>query len=300
MNVWRIYHHRGNRIHDEEEDAAIIAHGPASTDGGKGKTSDDANVDVEVEVEVDEGYDAFLNFIGVKDEYHSEAGGNTLTLDQGSSSENLALRKRVEELELSFSWEDIQNAILEKEIEQLRRELDEVRREKDDAMSGLRRENEIIEAQRLALEECLVEMNRSAGSLRDSTTTMSSVGDCTAADDDVGGEEDASSSIRTAAARRQLSALERENEALRSTVDTLRRSFAMLEEEKGMVEEEMNERLACREATIDRLEGALQQQQHAMRSRFSKKKKKKKGNDNGTQFHSPPAVASPDIAAGGH
>jgi uncharacterized coiled-coil protein SlyX len=242
-----------------------------------GDEGDDVTMNVTVgSSDDDEDYAAFLAFCGAEDESRNEE-------EEGApESDNLARRRTIDELEAGFTHQDAQIDSLNKQIEQLHIELNKIHLEKEAAVRELRQENEIIEAQRSALEEYLVELNRSAGYLRDSAS--SSVGEC----DGTTGE----APIRAV----QMAALEQENEALRLSVNSLRQSFAMLEEEKRMVEEDMKERLSCRESTIDQLENALQRHQQAIRTRISQRRKTKKMK----KVHASSPATSPDEAAGGH
>jgi len=178
-----------------------------------------------------------------------------------------------------------ENSFQEDQIENLKTVLTTLRvvsqQEKENACDKLRDENKIIEAQRSALENQLLEINKSAALLRDSlaqdnTSSLSSsihVG----ADQvqDVG--RAGSDPILVA----QLVMLENANKVLESSLDSLRSGqqeklapllerIALLEEEKRIMEEEMHTKIQCREQTISNLEDSLKQ---ATQSRLSKKKK---------------------------
>lgn len=151
--------------------------------------------------------------------------------------------------------------------------------EKESALEQLSKENEIILAQRSALENQLLEINRSAGALRDSLPSSPPTSPNTNGQHDGGSDPVLVS---------QMVMLEKANKVLESTVDSLRsdkeeklapllEKIALLEEEKRIMEEEMEVKLGCREMTINNLENSLQQLQQASRKRLSKKKWGQKG-----------------------
>jgi len=194
------------------------------------------------------------------------------------SSQNAKLKRMLSELRDESSFQEDQ-------IEKLKTELTTLRvvsqQEKESACDKLRDENKIMEAQRFALENQLVEINKSAAMLRnslgqDSTSSpakSSNVGDGQVPDDGQAG----SNPILVA----QVVMLENANKVLESSVDSLRSDqqeklapllerIALLEEEKRIMEEEMHTKIHCREQTISNLEDSLKQ---ATQSRLTKKKK---------------------------
>mmetsp|Transcript_23564 Transcript_23564/g.35728 ORF Transcript_23564/g.35728 Transcript_23564/m.35728 type:complete len:1105 (-) Transcript_23564:252-3566(-) len=193
------------------------------------------------------------------------------------SSQNSKLKRMLTELREESSFQEDQ-------IEKMKTELTTLRvvsqQEKESACDKLRDENKIMEAQRFALENELVEINNSAAMLRnslgqDSTSPskFSNVGDEQVPDDGQAG----SNPILVA----QVVMLENANKVLESSVDSLRSDqqeklapllerIALLEEEKRIMEEEMHTKIHCREQTISNLEDSLKQ---ATQSRLTKKKK---------------------------
>mmetsp|Transcript_30927 Transcript_30927/g.62528 ORF Transcript_30927/g.62528 Transcript_30927/m.62528 type:complete len:1111 (-) Transcript_30927:52-3384(-) len=194
------------------------------------------------------------------------------------SSQNAKLKRMLSELREESSFQEDQ-------IEKLKTELTTLRvvsqQEKESACDKLRDENKIMEAQRFALENQLVEINKSAAMLRnslgqDSTSSpakSSNVGDGQVPDDGQAG----SNPILVA----QVVMLENANKVLESSVDSLRSDqqeklapllerIALLEEETRIMEEEMHTKIHCREQTISNLEDSLKQ---ATQSRLTKKKK---------------------------
>lgn len=178
-----------------------------------------------------------------------------------------------------------ESSFQEDQIEKLKTELTTLRvvsqQEKESACDKLRGENNIIEAQRSALENQLLEINRSAALLRDSMAQDSTSSQSTSNHE--GGDQvhnvgrAGSDPILVA----QLVMLENANKVLESSVDSLRigqqeklapllERIALLDEEKRMMEEEMHTKIHCREQTIANLEDSLKQ---ATQSRLTKKKK---------------------------
>eukprot|EP00571_Detonula_confervacea_P007411 CAMPEP_0172315834 /NCGR_PEP_ID=MMETSP1058-20130122/26429_1 /TAXON_ID=83371 /ORGANISM="Detonula confervacea, Strain CCMP 353" /LENGTH=1230 /DNA_ID=CAMNT_0013030007 /DNA_START=67 /DNA_END=3759 /DNA_ORIENTATION=+ len=189
---------------------------------------------------------------------------------------NLALQRMVTELQSSGSFQEDQIETLKAELVKLRVKSQQ---EKESALAQLSEENEIVTAQRSALENQLVEINKSAGVLRNSLSTATQ---SPAADAVVGSDP-----VLVA----QVVMLENANKVLESSVDSLRsdmqeklapflEQIALLEEEKRMTEEEMNTKLGCREMTISNLENSLQKYQQA---RFRVMKKKGKHHEQGSK-----------------
>lgn len=205
-------------------------------------------------------------------------------------TKNMALQRTVEELENSRSFQEDQ-------IEQLKIELVKLRvsfqQEKDLALEDLQNEVAIVTSQRSALENQLVEINKSAGLLRQSladqspnsykrtdpsgpnelSTPKSPGNDGVAGDDPV--------------LVAQVVMLENANRVLESQVNSLRSDMqqklaplleriALLEEEKRISEDEMNAKLECREMTITNLENSLQQMTSSRLSGSAKKKRQSK------------------------
>ncbi|KAL7428383.1 hypothetical protein ACHAXM_001250 [Skeletonema potamos] len=178
-----------------------------------------------------------------------------------------------------------ENSFQEDQIENLKTVLTTLRvvsqQEKENACDKLRDENKIIEAQRSALENQLLEINKSAALLRDSlaqdnTTSLSSSIHVGADQVQNVGRAGSDPILVT-----QLVKLENANKVLESSLDSLRSGqqeilapllerIALLEEEKRIIEEEMHTKIQCREQTISNLEDSLKQ---ATQSRLSKKKK---------------------------
>jgi len=215
--------------------------------------------------------------------------------DADVRSENLTLQRMVTELESSSSFQEDQIETLKAELIKLRVKSQQ---EKETALARMAEENEIVVAQRSALENQLVEINRQAGTLRES---LDSGNAHLASGDGGGGGIRASGS--DAAFVTQVVMLEKANKVLESSVESLRSGMqeklaplleriALLEEEKRIVEEEMNTKLSCRELTITNLEKQLHKGGHR-KLKFSKKK--------GIKLSSIPSLsAAPDRAAGGH
>jgi len=215
--------------------------------------------------------------------------------DADVRSENLSLQRMVTELESSSSFQEDQIETLKAELIKLRVKSQQ---EKEAALARMAEENEIVVAQRSALETQLVEINRQAGTLRESLDNGNAH---LASGDGGGGGSKASGS--DAAFVTQVVMLEKANKVLESSVESLRfgmqeklapllERIALLEEEKRIVEEEMNTKLSCREMTITNLEKQLHKGGHR-KLKFSKKK--------GIKLSSiPSSSAAPDRAAGGH
>jgi hypothetical protein len=205
--------------------------------------------------------------------------------DEGSSREDPAdLKAQNSKLKRMLSELREESSFQEDQIEKLKTELTTLRvvsqQEKESACDKLRDENKIMEAQRFALENQLVEINNSAAMLRNSLSQdgtspskSSNVDDGQAPDDGQAG----SNPILVA----QVVMLENANKVLESSVDSLRSDqqeklapllerIALLEEEKRIMEEEMHTKIHCREQTISNLEDSLKQ---ATQSRLTKKKK---------------------------
>jgi len=191
--------------------------------------------------------------------------------DTDFRAEYLALQRTITELESSRSVQEDQIETLKAELVKLRVKS---QREKELALANLAEENEIIKAQRSALEDQLVEINKSAGVLRDISSA------------DASGENHKTSGSDPALVS-QVVMLEKANKVLESSVDSLRadketlltpllEKIALLEEEKRMAEEEMNTKLEVREHTIRNLENSLQQLQKGAGKSFRIAKGKSK------------------------
>jgi hypothetical protein len=147
--------------------------------------------------------------------------------------------------------------------------------DKECALAQLSEENKIIAAQRLALEDQLVEINKSAGALRRSLlSTPHSPGNA----DKVAPGSDP---ILVA----QVVMLENANKVLESSVNSLRSDMhekispllhriEMLVEEKRIVEDEMNTKLQRQETTISKLENSLNQYRALQKAKKNRLKKK--------------------------
>jgi len=206
-----------------------------------------------------------------------------------SKAKNAELQKKLDELESNRSSQ-------EEQIETLRAELIKLRvsfeQEKDAAIEELKSENEIIKTQREALENQLIEINTSAGVLRQNLATQlpsprkppASPGteNEEQVEDPVSRDDGAVGSDPVLVA--QVCMLENANSVLEKTVNSLRsemqeklaplrEKIAQLEQEKRIFEEEMQTKLECREMTIANLETSLKQ---ATSSRLNATKKKRK------------------------
>ena len=159
---------------------------------------------------------------------------------------------------------------------------------KDAALEQLQEENEIIKAQRTALENQLAEINKSAGLLRQSLSHYTPSPPPTLNDpastnfprnDGVAGNDP----VLVA----QVVMLENANKVLESNVNSLRSDMKQklaplleriesLEEEKRILAEEMKTKLECREMTISNLENSLQQLTYTHLHASTKKKRRSK------------------------
>jgi chromosome segregation ATPase len=196
-------------------------------------------------------------------------------------SKNMALQRSITEMESSQSHQ-------EDEIERLKSELVKMRvisqQEKDAALQQVT----IVTAQKIALENQLIEINKSAGILRDSLSdqvsspkkgTETTCTEPASSRSTESGGAGGSDPVLVA----QVVMLENANKVLENSVTSLRSDLqekltpllervSMLEEEKRIIEDEMNVKLQCREMTIKNLENSLQQ---LNATRFSSGKKKR-------------------------
>eukprot|EP00573_Skeletonema_grethae_P013520 CAMPEP_0201695432 /NCGR_PEP_ID=MMETSP0578-20130828/7380_1 /ASSEMBLY_ACC=CAM_ASM_000663 /TAXON_ID=267565 /ORGANISM="Skeletonema grethea, Strain CCMP 1804" /LENGTH=1030 /DNA_ID=CAMNT_0048181277 /DNA_START=216 /DNA_END=3308 /DNA_ORIENTATION=- len=185
------------------------------------------------------------------------------------TSQNAKLERMLTQLQ-------VENSFQEDQIEKLKTELITLRvvsqQEQESACDKLRDDNKIMEAQRTALENQLVEINESAAMLRKSLAQ-----DSTSDAQNQNAVEAGSNPILVA----QVVMLENANKVLESSVDSLRsdqqeklapllQRIALLEEEKRIMEEETLTKIQCREQTISNLEDSLKQ---ATQSRLTKKKR---------------------------
>jgi hypothetical protein len=184
----------------------------------------------------------------------------------------LVLQRKIEELQSSGSFQEDQIETLKAELVRLRvkSQLD-----KESALAQLSEENKIIAAQRLALEDQLVEINKSAGALRHSlVSTPQSPGNA---------DKVAPGSDPVLIA--QVVMLENANKVLESSVNSLRSDthekiapllhrIEMLSEEKRIVEDEMNTKLHRQETTISKLENSLNQYRALQKAKKNRLKKK--------------------------
>ncbi|KAL7491656.1 hypothetical protein ACHAWT_000965 [Skeletonema menzelii] len=193
-------------------------------------------------------------------------------------AQNAKLERMLSELREECSFQEDQ-------IEKLKTELTTLRvvsqQDKESACDKLRDENEIMEAQRSALENQLIEINKSAAMLRDSLaqdSTSSPSKSNRVGDDQIQNAGQAGSNPILVA---QVVMLENANKVLESSIESLRSDqqeklapllerIALLEEEKRIMEEEMHTKIHCREQTISNLEDSLKK---ATQSRLTKKKK---------------------------
>ncbi|KAL3799058.1 hypothetical protein ACHAW5_004063 [Stephanodiscus triporus] len=196
-------------------------------------------------------------------------------------SKNLVLQRTIDELQSSGSFQEDQIENLKAELVRLRVESQQ---DKECALARLSEENEIITAQRSALETQLVEINKAAGVLRHSL--LSSVGSHSPGN----GDEVAGSDPVLVA---QVVMLENANKVLESSVNSLRSDMheklapllyriAMLEEEKRIIKDELNTKLSCRETTISNLENSLRQYRALQQAK--KNRVKKKADKNGVEI----------------
>ena len=206
--------------------------------------------------------------------------------DEASSEEESEdLKSQNAKLERMLSDLRDNSSFQEDQIEKLKTELTTLRvvsqQDKESACDKLRDENKIMEAQRSALENELVDINRSAALLRDSLiqdSTLSPSKSKSEGDDQAQNIGQVGSDPILVA---QVVMLENANKVLGSSVINLRSGqqeilapllerIALLEEEKRIMEEEMHTKIHCREQTISNLEDSLKQ---ATQSRLTKKKK---------------------------
>ncbi|KAL3810607.1 hypothetical protein ACHAXA_010565 [Cyclostephanos tholiformis] len=208
----------------------------------------------------------FDNDVNMRDEYDD---GEDNDDEADLKSKNLVLQRNIEELQASASFQEDQIETLKAELVRLRVK---TQLDKECALSQLSEENKIITAQRLALENQLVEINNSAGALRHSLLSNPH-----------GNADKVSGSDPVLIA--QVVMLENANKVLESSVNSLRSDMhekiapllhriEMLVEEKRIVEDEMNTKLLRQETTISKLENSLNQYralQQAKRNRLKKK-----------------------------
>jgi hypothetical protein len=187
----------------------------------------------------------------------------------------------------------------EDEIEHLKAELVKLRvtsqQDKDAALEQVREELAIVTAQRSALESQLIEINKSAGLLRNSLFDQASSSTNKKSHESTPGEPTSPSCGLDGVAGgdpilvAQVVMLENANRVLESSVNSLRfdmqqklapllERIALLEEEKRIMEDEMNAKLECREITITNLENSLQQLTSTRSAGSTKKKKHPKIN----------------------
>lgn len=198
--------------------------------------------------------------------------------DEDASKEDVSedLTIQNSKLERMLTQLQVESSFQEDQIEKLKTELIRLRvvsqQEQETACDKLRDDNKIMEAQRTALENQLVEINESAAILRKSLAE-----DMTSDTQNQNAAESGSNPILVA----QVVMLENANKVLESSVDSLRsdqqeklapllQRIALLEEEKRIMEEETLTKIQCREQTISNLEESLKQ---ATQSRLTKKKK---------------------------
>ena len=213
---------------------------------------------------------------------HSETSDNTFGRELDLRTENATLQRSITELESTQSHQ-------EDEIERLKSELVKARVTSQQENEQLQKEVAIVTAQRAALESQLIEINKSAGAIRDSLSDQVSTSP----------NKEAEASNKPASPRTeddrssggnadpilvaQVVMLENANRVLEQNVNSLRSDLqqrltpllekvAMLEEEKRIMEDEMKVKLECREMTIKNLEHSLQQ---LNASRFGSGKKKR-------------------------
>ncbi|KAL7484712.1 hypothetical protein ACHAW6_010336 [Cyclotella cf. meneghiniana] len=193
--------------------------------------------------------------------------------DVDLQSNHIYLQRSVVEMERTQSHQ-------EDEIEHLKAELVKLRvtsqQEKDAALEQVREELAIVTAQRSALESQLIEINKSAGLLRNSLFDQASSSPNKKSHELTPGEPTSPSCGFDGVAGgdpilvAQVVMLENANRVLENSVNSLRsdmqqklapllEKIAMLEEEKRIMEDEMNAKLECREMTIKNLENSLQQ-----------------------------------------
>ena len=193
-------------------------------------------------------------------------------------SKNLALQRMIEELQSSGSFQEDQIETLKAELVRLRVQSQQ---DKECALAQLSEENEIIAAQRSALEDQLIEINKSAGVLRHSLLSRAGPHSPGNSDEVVGSDP-----VLVA----QVVMLENANKVLEGSVSSLRSDMqeniapllyriAMLEEEKRIVKDEMNTKLRCRETTISNLENSLSQYRALQQAKKNRLKKKGGKND---------------------
>ncbi|KAL7512486.1 hypothetical protein ACHAXN_009420 [Cyclotella atomus] len=221
---------------------------------------------------------------------HSEKSDASYGHDSDLQAKNImTLQRSINELEKLESTQSHQ----EDEIERLKSELVSLRvtskQEKEAELEKLREEIAIVTAQRSALESQLIEINQSAGLLRDSLSDQhaQSPGKKADATDEPcsprSTEDESNAGGNDPILVAQVVMLENANKVLEKNVNSLRSDLqsklapllekvAMLEEEKRMMEDEMNVKLECREMTIKNLEHSLQQ---LNASRFGSGKKKR-------------------------
>lgn len=206
-----------------------------------------------------------------------DSGGENNELVKELQERNMDLERILSELQSSSSNQEDQ-------IETLRAEMMKLRvksqLEKDSAVAHLTEENKIVIAQRSALESQLAEINKTAGNMRNSS---SSTGE--------GGDKDTSGSDPMLVARNAM--LENAKKVLESSVESLRGDMqeklapmldriALVESEKECIEEEMATKIELKDMTIANLENSLQQlQQHAKspKRRASKRATKEEKED---------------------
>eukprot|EP00804_Cyclotella_cryptica_P016281 CCRYP_005750-RA/>CCRYP_005750-RA protein AED:0.00 eAED:0.00 QI:333/1/1/1/1/1/2/200/1845 len=212
--------------------------------------------------------------------------------DEYLQSDHISLQRSIVELERTQSHQ-------EDEIEHLKAELVKLRvtsqQEKDAALDQLREELAIVTAQRSALENQLIEINKSAGLLRNSLPDQASSSPNSKRHESAPDEPASPTCGLDGVAGgdpilvAQVVMLENANRVLESSVNSLRsdmqqklapllEKIATLEEEKRIMEDEMNAKLECREMTITNLENSLQQLTSSRSAGSTKKKKHPKVN----------------------
>lgn len=242
--------------------------------------------------DIDDGeYANFLNFIGLEEVDDDDDDGDDIMDAEdlaGVRSKCTALQGMVSHLEYSRSLQEDQIEVLRAEAVKLRFLAMKSQQESESALAHLREECDIATSQRSALEGYLVELNNSAGAMRESLS--SSHPSRSSPSSVVVNEEEGTGAPAVLVVR--VAMLEKENEVLKSSAETLRERVDSLTEEKRTLEEEMGARLECRETTISNLENSLRVLQRASRLRFSKKKKKKASSVKGSSSVTPTGPGS--------
>ncbi|KAL9179937.1 hypothetical protein ACHAXT_007907 [Thalassiosira profunda] len=188
---------------------------------------------------------------------------------------NLELIRTLAEMEATGSGQEDQ-------IERLKADLVKLSVKSQLENEQLRDENEIVTAQRSALENQLVEINKSA---RDSLSSPPATPQQTNPFDDDDDDDNGGSDPVLVA---QVVMLEKKNKVLESSVDCLRSDaqaklaplltrIAELEQEKEIFAEEMQTKVQARENTISSLEGSLKQLHKKASKKASRSTKMLKG-----------------------